>query len=159
AAACARDAIVASAATAQALRAHIVMTPLGSHVVDGVGRGIELYRVEAARAGVAQDTPGGDPALPLVGREREIGFLLERWAEVARGTGQSVLITGEAGIGKSRLASELNQRIGNQVHVWLEARCTGETSNRVLHPVIELVERVLDLGDLEPGARLARIEA
>jgi TOMM system kinase/cyclase fusion protein len=157
--AAAADSIVASAATAQALRAHIVMTPIGTHVIEGVSRGIQLFRVESVRARtIVRDTQDG-PARPLVGRDREMALLLERWTQVAAGAGQSVLVTGEAGIGKSRLATELSRRIGARSHILLEARCTLETSNRVLHPILEVLERVLDLGDIEPSTRLDRIEA
>ncbi|HEY0478373.1 MAG TPA: TOMM system kinase/cyclase fusion protein [Kofleriaceae bacterium] len=156
-AAAARGAIVASAATAQALRGHMVMTPIGTHGIEGVAGRIELFRIESERAGATKDTHDGE--LPLVGREREIALLLERWSQVAGGTGQSVVITGEPGIGKSRLASELSRRVGSEVHIWLEARCTLETANRVLHPILEMLERVLDLGEVDTAARLDRIEA
>ncbi|HEX7842512.1 MAG TPA: TOMM system kinase/cyclase fusion protein, partial [Kofleriaceae bacterium] len=159
-AAAVRDSIVASAATAQALRAHLVMTPIGTHVIDGVSRGVGLFRIESVRAGaMSKDTLEGTQPKPLVGREREMALLLERWNQVVGGTGQCILVTGEAGIGKSRLATELSRRIGSQIHTWLEARCTLETCNRVLHPILEVIERVLDLGEIEPGARLDRIEA
>ncbi|HEX3476898.1 MAG TPA: TOMM system kinase/cyclase fusion protein [Kofleriaceae bacterium] len=159
-AAAAADSIVASAATAQALRAHILMTPIGTHVIEGVSRGIQLFRVESVRArAIVRDTQEGGPARPLVGRDREMALLLERWTQVAAGAGQCVLVTGEAGIGKSRLATELSRRIGARSHILLEARCTLETSNRVLHPILEVLERVLDLGDIEPATRLDRIEA
>ncbi|HWU91209.1 MAG TPA: TOMM system kinase/cyclase fusion protein [Kofleriaceae bacterium] len=155
----ARDSIMTSAATAKALRAHIVMTPLGTQVLDGVGRGLEMFRIEAERSVMAKGTDEGEAPLPLVGRDREMALLLERWHQVAGGAGQSVLITGEAGIGKSRLAVELSRRIGPNVHTWLEARCTLETRNRVLHPIVEVIERVLELGEVPAGSRLDRIEA
>jgi class 3 adenylate cyclase len=158
-AAAARGAIVASTATAQAVRAGIVTTPLGTAVLDGVGRSMELFRIEAERAGAAKNTGDGAAPLRLVGRDREVALLLERWQQVVDGAGQGVLITGEAGIGKSRLALELSRRIGPQAHTWLEARCTAETRNRVLHPIIELIEHVLGLGEVAPAARLDRIEA
>ncbi|HSK04681.1 MAG TPA: TOMM system kinase/cyclase fusion protein [Kofleriaceae bacterium] len=158
-AAAARDAIVASAATAQALRASIVMTPLGTQVLDGVGRGLELFRIESERGAAPTSRPDDSDAPPLVGREREMALLLERWQQAAGGAGQSVLITGEPGIGKSRLALELSRRIGPSSHTWLEARCTAETRSRLLHPFHEVLERVLGLGDAAPDARLDRMEA
>ncbi|HEY6173418.1 MAG TPA: TOMM system kinase/cyclase fusion protein, partial [Kofleriaceae bacterium] len=153
-----RDTIVASAATAQGLRAHLAMTRLGRHVIDGAG--IELFRIEAGRAGArGQDTSDGEAMLSLVGREREIALLVERWGQVTSGTGETVLISGEAGIGKSRLTAELIRQVRAQPHVWLEARCTLETRNKVLHPILEVLEVALDLGETPADARLDRIEA
>lgn len=153
-------AIVASAATARALRVQIVMTPIGAQILGGVGKPVEVFRIESERAAPTMiGAREGEAPPPLIGREREVALLLERWQAVAEGAGHCVLITGEAGIGKSRLAVELGRRIGPAGHTWLEARCTLETRNRVLHPILEILERVLGLADVEPAARLARIEA
>ena len=57
---------------------------------------------------------------PLVGREQEVGLLLERWAESPEGHGQVVLLSGEAGIGKSRLVEVLRERIGREQTMWLD---------------------------------------
>jgi TOMM system kinase/cyclase fusion protein len=155
-------AIVASHATAQALRARVAMTSLGSHAIDGLGRAVELFRIDAARAGALTLDTGGGAHSPLIGRERELAFLLERWRNVVDGTGENVVIAGEAGIGKSRLVAELGRRLAGppaQALVWLEAHCTMETCNRVLHPIFEVIERALGLGDAAPDARLARLEA
>ena len=153
-------AIVASAATARALRVQIVMTPIGAQILGGVGKPVEVFRIESERAAPTMiGAREGEAPPPLIGREREVALLLERWQAVAEGAGHGVLITGEAGIGKSRLAVELGRRIGPAGHTWLEARCTLETRNRVLHPILEILERVLGLADVEPAARLARIEA
>src|SRR5262249_12200579 len=153
-----RDTIVASAATAQALRAHLAMTRLGRHVIDGSG--IELFRIEAGRTGArGQDTSDSAAMLSLVGREREIALLVERWGQVTSGTGQTALISGEAGMGRLRPAAGRIRPVRAQPHLWLEARCTLETRNRVLHPILEVLEVALDLGEIPPAARLDRIEA
>ncbi|MEO7733511.1 MAG: TOMM system kinase/cyclase fusion protein, partial [Kofleriaceae bacterium] len=152
-------AIVVSHATAQALRVHIALTSLGSHAVDGLGREVELFRLDSARVGALTLDTGGGARGPLVGRERELAFLLERWRNVIDGTGENVVIAGEAGIGKSRLVAELGRQLAGQPHTWLEAHCTRETCNRVLHPILEVLERALGLGDAAPDARLARLEA
>jgi TOMM system kinase/cyclase fusion protein len=160
----ARGAIVVSGATAQQLRAHFVLTPVGTQAIDGAAREVELFAVEAERpAAVASHTGDSDAPLALVGREREMDLLLQRWQQVVAGHGQSVLVTGEAGIGKSRLAYELGARVGEAARTWLEARCTSETRNRALAPIVELLERTFGLTELDPGAagdaRLERLEA
>ncbi|HVV81733.1 MAG TPA: TOMM system kinase/cyclase fusion protein, partial [Kofleriaceae bacterium] len=155
-----RGAILASGATAQLLRAHFTLSSVGNEAIDGVARQMELFSLDAERPAVTGGhTAEGPPALPLVGREREMEMLLDRWRQVVAGTGQSVLVTGEAGIGKSRLAAGLGERVGASSHTWLEARCTVETRNRALHPIVEMLERVFGLGDVEPAARLDRLEA
>ena len=60
---------------------------------------------------------------PLVGRAQDVALLTERWAHVTEGMGQVVLLTGEAGIGKSRLVQVLIEHVAEAGHVWLE--CQG----------------------------------
>ncbi len=157
-----RGVIVASAATAQLLRSHFLLSSVGSQAIDGMARELELFALDSERATArspsAIPTADGSQPLPLIGREREMALLFERWQQVVAGTGGSVLITGEAGIGKSRLALELSQRAGEGARTWLEARCTQETRNRALHPIVEMLERVFGLTEVEPGARLDRLE-
>ncbi len=154
------DAIVVSGATAQLVRGHFALEPLGTQRIDGVARPLDLFAVTGERT-VTQvgHTVEGEVAVPLYGREREMALVLERWRQVEAGTGQVVLVTGEPGIGKSRLAVELSRQVGEHARIWLEARCTYETRNRALHPIVELVERMFGLAEVEPAARLARLEA
>lgn len=97
-------------------------------------------------------------AAPLSGRDRELGLLMERWRRAREGVGQSSLITGEAGIGKSRLARELRHRLAGEAHTSLEARCSPDTQHSALAPVVDLLERALGL-DQEPDAdrKIARL--
>ncbi|HET9621350.1 MAG TPA: AAA family ATPase, partial [Kofleriaceae bacterium] len=107
-----------------------------------------------------RDTRSGDlTTRPLSGREPELGLLLERWRRTGDGTGQAILITGEPGIGKSRLARALHERMAHEPHVFLEARCSPTTKNSALAPIAEMLERALGLDqESEPAAKIARLE-
>jgi predicted ATPase len=80
---------------------------------------------------------------PLVGREHEYGLLCERWERVKAGAGQVVLLSGEPGIGKSRLVEALKETIEYEGAWCLELRCSPYAQNSALHPVIEHLQRVL----------------
>src|SRR2546426_11862514 len=80
---------------------------------------------------------------PLVGREQEIGLLVERWAQVKEGVGQVVLLSGEAGIGKSRLVQVLQAQVAAEPQAWLTpCQCSPYHQNTALYPMIDLLERV-----------------
>ena len=80
---------------------------------------------------------------PLVGREQEAGLLLARWAQVKDGVGQVVLLSGEAGIGKSRLVQVLTEHVATEPQAWLTlCQCSPYHQHSALYPLIELLERV-----------------
>lgn len=81
---------------------------------------------------------------PLVGRELELAWLLEWWARAREGEGQVVLLSGEAGIGKSRLVQTLKDLVAQDEPAWLaECRCLPDYQNSALYPFINLLEREL----------------
>src|SRR4029078_6797795 len=91
-------------------------------------------RVEAA---------GSTGLTPLVGREQEVALLLERWAQVKDGLGQVVLLSGEAGIGKSRLVQVLTEQGASEPQAWLTpCQCAPYYQHTALYPLIDLLERV-----------------
>jgi TOMM system kinase/cyclase fusion protein len=150
-----------SAAGAMLLRGQFELAPKVSPLLDRGARPLEVFELIGERdaARVQKSSVNLLLASPLVGRDREIELMVERWRQVEAGVGQSVLVTGEPGIGKSRLVFELSRRASERPHLWLDARCTQETRNRALSPVIELVERLFELGDRPPAERLERLEA
>src|SRR5215471_10250319 len=105
-------------------------------------------------------SPGCTTGLtPLVGREHEVGLLRERWTQSRDGLGQVVLLSGEAGIGKSRLVRVLTEHVADEGALWLTLRCSPYHTNSALYPVIEHLQRFLQWHRHEtPAARLARLE-
>ena len=96
----------------------------------------------------------------LVGREEELELLLRRWARAKAGEGQVVLLSGEAGIGKSRLSAALMEEITAEPHTRLRYFCSPQHTDSALYPIIGQFERaaVLVHGDT-PQAKLDKLDA
>jgi len=77
----------------------------------------------------------------LVGREEELDLLLRRWSRAKAGEGQIVLLSGEPGIGKSRLTAELLERISSEPHTRLRYFCSPQHTDSAMHPIISQMER------------------
>ena len=96
----------------------------------------------------------------LVGREEECELLLRRWAKAKNGEGQVVLLSGEAGIGKSRITAALLERIASEPHTRLRYFCSPQHTNSALYPIIRRMERAAGLThDDSPQARLDKLDA
>ncbi len=80
---------------------------------------------------------------PLIGRESESTLLFERWEQVKDGNGQVVLLSGEAGIGKSRLVQVLKDHVTREPHAQQACRCSPYHTNSALFPLAELLQRKL----------------
>lgn len=156
-------AIVVSGATHRLLRLRFSFSALGAqtlgaHVLGGAAARVDTYRLEwpisITHAAGAEHQDG-----PMADRAHEMDLLLQRWEEVRGGRGQAVLVSGEAGIGKSRLVRELANRIRSVPHRWIECRSAPEDQNSALYPIIDMLERTLELGDEEtPAGKLAKLK-
>jgi predicted ATPase len=97
---------------------------------------------------------------PLVGREHEIALLMERWRQAKEGEGQVVLVSGEAGIGKSRITEVLRERIIADEHLRIRLQCSPYHTNSALYPIIQHLERAAGFErDDTPKAKLDKLEA
>src|SRR5262249_50805891 len=126
------------------VQGYFVCESLGKQPLRGVSDPIAVYQVRGksgatSRLEVAQ--PRG--LTPLVGRVSEVALLLERWEQVKAGQGHVVILTGDAGIGKSRLVQVLKERVTNEQHVRMECHGSPYYQNTVLYPVIDLFQRAL----------------
>ena len=89
----------------------------------------------------------GSALTPLVGRDEEIELLLRRWARVKAGDNQVVLISGEPGIGKSRIVASLVERLRDEPHLRLRYFCSPYHQNSALYPFIDQLGRAAGLDD------------
>jgi class 3 adenylate cyclase/predicted ATPase len=95
----------------------------------------------------------------LVGREEELELLLRRWSRTKSGEGQVVLLSGEAGIGKSRLTAALLERLANEPHTRLRYFCSPQHTDSAFYPIISQMERAAALvHDDIPQARLDKLD-
>ena len=96
----------------------------------------------------------------LVGREEELELLLRRWSKAKAGEGQVVLLTGEPGIGKSRLTAALMERFGGEPHTRLRYFCSPQHTDSALYPIISQMERAAGLvHDDTAQAKLDKLDA
>jgi class 3 adenylate cyclase len=154
--------LVLSTTTSQLLGGFFACQALGTHQLKGFAQPIEVYQVlyeSTARSRL--EAAGRTSLTPLVGREPEVALLRERWAQVKEGLGQVVLLSGEAGIGKSRLVQVLTEQVASEPQAWLTpCQCSPYYQNTALYPLIELLERVALRLEREesPQQKLSKLE-
>jgi class 3 adenylate cyclase len=136
--------LVISAATLQLLGGFFACQSLGTQLLKGFAQPLEVYQVlHESTARTRLEVAGITGLTPLVGREPEVALLLERWAQVKEGLGQVVLLSGEAGIGKSRLVQVLTAHVAAEPQAWLTpCQCSPYYQHTALYPLIDLLERV-----------------
>jgi class 3 adenylate cyclase/predicted ATPase len=117
---------------------------LGMQTLRGVAEPLHVYRVlQESGARGRLDVAVSRGLTPLVGREQEVGLLAERWEQVKAGHGHMVLLTGDAGIGKSRLVQTLKDKVAHEPHTRWECRSAEYSQNTALFPLTDLFQRIL----------------
>jgi class 3 adenylate cyclase len=154
------DTVVISATTYRLVQGFFACHALGSQTLKGSPTPVLVYHVLGESGAQSRlETAGPRGLTPLVGREPEVTLLQERWAQSTDGLGQVVLLSGEAGIGKSRLVQVLKAHVEGEPHTRLECRCSPYYQNSALYPVIDLFQRMLQLHrDDTPQQKLSKLE-
>jgi class 3 adenylate cyclase/predicted ATPase len=118
---------------------------LGSRVLKGISQPLRLYQVLHDSTGRSRlEVSDRTSVTPLVGRKQEMGLLLDRWEEVTEGVGQVVVLSGEAGVGKSRLLRILKEDVSRNPQAWLTSlRCSPYHQNSAFYPIIDMFEHVV----------------
>jgi class 3 adenylate cyclase len=115
----------------------------GKHALKGIVESMRTWRVKGGSKaeGRFEAARGEGELTPLVGREHELGLLMERWQLAQDGEGQVVLLSGEPGIGKSRVTQVLRESIFDGPHARLRYQCSPYYTNSAFYPVIAQLER------------------
>jgi class 3 adenylate cyclase/predicted ATPase len=152
--------VLISTATQRLVDGQFECQPFGSHLVKGIDMPIAAYHVQSERQSAAL-LAGRTTLTPLVGREQEVGLLFDRWEQAKEGHGQVVLLSGEPGIGKSRLAYTLREHVSSEGSLLYEARCSPYHQHSALYPLIDVLQRTLLLTpqdtDEEKVTKLERV--
>src|SRR6478736_3796663 len=136
--------IVVAASTRRLLGDLFHLRELGRHEVKGIAEPIAAWAVDGVSDSESRfEAVHVAGVTDLIGREHEIDFLLERKRLAWKGEGQVVLISGEPGIGKSRLAAALVERIVGEAHTRLRYQCSPYHTNSALRPFIDKLEALL----------------
>jgi class 3 adenylate cyclase/tetratricopeptide (TPR) repeat protein len=133
--------------------------PLAPMMLKGKTDPVQVYQVLGLWDVLETHETDASTGLPLAGRASELALLLDRWAQATQGSGHVVVLSGEAGIGKSRLAAALGERVVQEGHRRITIRCSPYHTNSAFYPIIVRLERLLQGPGKEPAAaKVERLE-
>jgi class 3 adenylate cyclase/predicted ATPase len=155
------DTVVIAESTHRLVGHLFELADLGFHAVKGIGQPVRAFRI--SRAGETEtsfDARQRSAPMPMIGRERELALLLGRWRQAAAGEGQVVLLTGEAGIGKSRIARALRDTLAEEPHLRISWQCSPYHTDSALYPVIQQIAAAAGFAGSDAADRkLDKLEA
>ena len=130
--------VVIAATTRRLLADTFEVVELGDHALKGIDGLTSVYAVVAERAATSRfDARTAASVTAMVGRDHELGLVLEKWQQAKAGDGQFVLLTGEAGIGKSRVVRATIDELAEEPHLRISHQCSPYFSDSALYPVIQ----------------------
>ncbi len=133
----------------------------GEHMLKGFAKPVPAWRVlREALLASRFDAARATILAPFVGRVQEMGLLLERWRLAQHGEGQTVLLTGEPGMGKSRLVEALFDRVGSEPHRRIVVQCSPYHTNTAFYPVLRQIEQAAgSCSKIQAAQKLDKLDA
>jgi len=153
--------VAISAATQSLVEGLFESDDLGPQTLKGVSEPIRVFRPRGeSTAHSPFEATVERGVTPLVGREEEIGLLLKRWEQAKDGEGQVVLLSGEAGVGKSRILRGFRERLADDPHSRVLYYCSAYHRNSALYPAVDQIQRGLRfLKSDSPAEKLDKLDS
>jgi predicted ATPase/class 3 adenylate cyclase len=154
------DQVVIAGLTRQLIGATFDLDKLGDKPLKGIAEPVPLWRVLRERSLQTRFEARAGELTAFVGRDQEVALLLERWQRAVAGEGQLVLLSGEAGIGKSRIVQTLRKQLAETPHRRVRLQCSPYHTASALHPLITHLEHAAGFEVNDPiDRRLDKLEA
>ena len=137
------------------------LEPMGAHSFKGIAKPVDAFLVIGENTTESRFAARQRGTLtPIVGRERELGLIRERWTKAKSGTGQMIVVSGEAGIGKSRIARAAIDEFSQDDYIRMTYQCSPYHADSAFYPVIQQMSFAAGfLPSDDPDARLDKLEA
>jgi class 3 adenylate cyclase/predicted ATPase len=155
------DALVIAAGTRRLVGDLFEYRDLGTVAIKGITGPVPVWQVLSPSDVQSRfEALHGSRLSPLIGRDEEMDWLLRRWVRAKAGDGQVVLISGESGIGKSRITAALEERLHAEAHIRLRYFCSPYNQDSPLFPFVDQLRRASGFarGDM-PAAKLNKLES
>lgn len=152
--------VVIDEATRRLAASSFLFRSLGSHALKGIVRAVDAHEVVCETVADSRFDARRRDILPMVGRDQELALLRQRWRQAQEGEGTAVLLVGEAGMGKSRIARALLDACAQEPHWRVRWQCSPHHVGSALWPVIQQLGREASLQPLESDeSALDKLEA
>ena len=154
------DMVVISESTRRLVAGMFDCDDLGEHDLKGISQSVRAYHVRGESGAPSHfEAVAQEGLTPLVGREEEIGLLLKRWEQAKENEGQVVLLSAEAGAGKSRIVRAFREHLGEEPHSRILYYCSPYHQHSAFYPAIEQFNRALrfDQND-SPDQKLEKLD-
>jgi len=152
--------VVIGGLTRQLIGATFILDDLGPQALKGITEPVGVWQVLAERSVESRFEARAGRLTRFIGREHEVALLVDRFERAVAGEGQAVLLSGDAGIGKSRIVRQLHEQLSGTAYTRLRFQCSPSHTDTALYPIIRHLEYAAGFQpDDKPECRLDKLEA